>query len=168
MPRTLPRVSARVYRDRSKRKDLYEQIPSPPDGVKWKPGRGPADKIVTVMYSTPGEYYKLIRDRNTGDVVYYKLKDAAAAATPKEQTDAEPERKKQQRFRVGAQCWYVTTEGRWFLCLVQSRRPAHITLCPVTGWDAERQVKWTLPGFLEIRTGNPAFQRIRKLKDRKP
>ncbi len=166
-PRTLPRVSTNVYRDRSKRKDLYEQIPSPPDGVKWKPGRGPANKIVTVMYSTPGEYYKLIRDRNTGDVVYYKLKDAAAAATPKEQIDAEPERKKQVRYRENAVCWWVDN-GRWFLVKVVKREPKRITITSVTGWDADRQKEWPEGLELEFPAPGQLFKRLRPLKDRTP
>lgn len=87
--------------------------------------------------------------------------------TPKELIDAEPARPKQQRFRVGAQCWYVSDTGRWFLCVVESRRRGHLTLRCDTGWDDKHEAEWPFgAGPVEISSTSQAFKRVRKLKDR--
>ena len=87
-------------------------------------------------------------------------------ATPKEILDAEPARPKQQRFRVGAQCWFVH-DTRWFLCVVESRRRGHLTLRCDTGWDDKHEAEWPFgAGPVEISSTSQAFKRVRKLHER--
>jgi hypothetical protein len=146
----------------------YEPVTSVPEGLTWKPAMwgGRAANNITAMYSL-GNIYKLVRVRATGAVTYYKLKDDTTA-TPKEQIDAEPERKKQQRFRVGSQCWFIDTTGHWHLVEVVSREPSRIVIKSVTGWDADREVPWEYGEALEFPTSptNRLFLRLRKLADR--
>lgn len=92
-----------------------------------------------------------------------KAKDFTA--TPKELLDAEPTRLKQQRFRVGTQCWFVH-DTRWFLCIVESRRRGHLTLRCDTGWDDKHEAPWPWEGPVEISSTSQAFKRVRKLHDR--
>lgn len=173
MPRTLPRLPRAVYRDRSKYAHLYEPVASVPEGLRWKPATGSSnsDKNVTVLLSTPGSFYKLIRDRVTGEVVYFKMKDTGAEKSPADKIDTEgPTSQKQVRYRTGGFCWFVDTGSRWYCCEVVERKqdPARIVLRPVTGWDAERQVQWSYGDLLEFPAlkNNPVFCRLRPLKAR--
>ncbi len=144
--------------------DQYEQVDSVPEGLKWKPSRGTSKRVVT-LYSL-GNVYKLQRVLATGEVSYVKLKDADDKMSPKEQIDTEPEEKKDQRFREGSHCWFVSDAGRWFCCLVEARTGHSIVLRPTTGWDAERLAPWPFGETLEIPSKSQAFKRLRKLKDR--
>ncbi len=173
-------------------KDRYEKIDYVPD-VKWKPapwaGKGPPrkeptgwpwidrrrerarrplDQATTTLLSTPGEIYKLVRVRATGEVTYYKLRDAEPAATPKEAIDAEPKRAGQVRYRKGAPCWFVDAGGIWYLCKVEDRQPNRIVIRAETGWDSERKVQWPYGDLLEFpcHRSNPMFARLRPLKDK--
>jgi hypothetical protein len=114
-----------------------------------------------------GNFYKLVRSRETGEVQYFKLKDTGPEISPAEKIDAEPTKKGQVRYRVGSHCWFVL-DGRWFCCEVVSRPPNRIVLRPVTGWDADRQAPWPHDGALEIsdKPSNSLFQLLRPLKAR--
>lgn len=162
---------------RSKHGERYEPVDKVPDGLKWKPQGGPGGKNVTVLLSTPGSFYKLIRDRNTGDVVYFKLKDFGPAVSPAEKIDAEPKRKGQVRYRKGATCWFVDAGSLWYLVEVVDRigddratfgEPHRIVIKSVTGFDAERRTAWAYGDLLEFpaKPDNQMFMRLRPLKDR--
>lgn len=148
--------------------ERYEPIAVVPDGLTWKPAPPYTAKNFTVLLSLGG-IYKLVRTRETGAVVYYKLKDDTKA-TPAAQIDAEPQRKQQQRFHTGSQCWFVDTGSRWYLVEVvrRSDKPPAISIKSVTGWDADRTAPWGYGEELEFPASqaNPLFQRLRKLKDR--
>lgn len=122
------------------------------------------------MFSTPGSYYMLVRELNTGVVTYFKRKGAEPAMTPKDKIDAEPTRGHQVRYRKGAMCWFIGDASRWFLCTVVERGPKSITITPVTGWDAERVVRWPHPNPLKFSSNatndGDLFRRLRPLKDR--
>lgn len=147
---------------------LYEPVASVPEGLRWKPGHGPKSARVTTLFSL-GNIYKLQRDRDTGALWYYKLRDTGPEKSPAESIDAEPTAKKQIRYNVGKHCWLII-DGRWFCCEVVGRtqEPATITLRPTTGWDAERQTPWPHSETLEFtaQPTNPLFQRLRPLKAR--
>ncbi len=152
---------------------LYEQVDTVPEGLTWKPGRGPQSGRTqganTTLFSL-GNLYKLVRVRDTGAVTYFRLRDQGPEKSTAESIDAEPAPLKQQRFHVGALCWFIS-EGRWFQVQVVSRTQgstARIVIRSHTGWDAERQTPWPLAGDLEFpaKPSNPIFQRLRKLSAR--
>lgn len=186
------------------RKADYEQVDSVPDGLRWKPAPGPRagsgsgpprkppspderknkrrererrtpEQATTTLFSFANTYM-LVRMRATGAVTYYRLKDMPEKS-PAEKIDAEPTKKEQVRFRVGAQCWFVDTGGRWFLCEVVERtghdratfgEPGRIVIKSVTGWDADRKAPWEYGDLLEFpdKPNNPLFMRLRPLKAR--
>lgn len=142
-----------------------------PGGLVWKRSCGKPSVQVIVEYSM-ANLYKRVTDARTGDVVYYRLLSADAPMTPAEQLDAEPQRELQIRFYVGSKCWFVDTDGRWYLCVVVARTPkpgARITIRPVLGYDDTREKPWPYGGDLEFpgMRSNPLFQRLRPLRARK-
>lgn len=148
--------------------DLYGPVLTVPDGIRWKPAK-PASKTHVVLVSMFGGRYKLARDRSTGEVAYYELKGQDAPRTPKETIDAEPEKRKQIRYRVGAGCWFVV-DGRWFLCKVIERGQGNCVIASETGWDDERVTQWPYGETLQFSVnrdndGN-LFQRLRPLQAR--
>lgn len=159
----------------TKPKDAYEPVASVPDDLKWRGVSGRPSLTHTTLVSVPGALFKLIRDRSTGAVQYFRLKDMGPEMTPKEKLDAEPERKEQVRYRVGTQCWFID-EGRWYLCEVVDRTgyapgtgtEKRIVIKSVTGFDADRQKAWAFGELLEFPAleNNRLFQRLRPLKDR--
>lgn len=142
-----------------------------PVGVKWKPSRGKPGPHTRTMYSTPGNTYKLIRQLDTGDVAYFKLKDTGPEKSPAEKIDAEPQKKGQVRYRVGSYCWLVL-DGLWFCCEVmkRGREPGTtvptIELRPTTGWDADRKASWPHGETLTFSARTPLFKHLRPLKAR--
>lgn len=170
MPRTFASVPTHVYRERSVHRDEYRSVTEAevPQGIKWNPPKGgaPADHRFTVLYSF-GKFYKLVRDRQTGEVVYFQRKDMPAGATPKEKIDAEPPKPKQVRYREGTNAWWVDN-GRWFLIKVVKRtqNPDTIIISSVTGWDADKQKEWPLGLELEFPANGQLFKRLRPLKAR--
>ncbi len=147
-----------------------------PEGIRWKPATPHTGKrrAYTSMF---GNLYRLVRTLATGEVQYFKLKDADVAATPKEKIDAEPEHKDQVRYRIGCQCWFIETADVWYLVEVVDRvgedrstfgEPKRIVLKSATGWDADRKVQWPYGDLLEFPASpnNPMFARLRPLKDR--
>lgn len=93
----------------------------------------------------------------------------------KAKIDAEPKRAR-GHYHVGAKCWFVETVG-WFLCEVTAYANRRITIKPVTGKDAERQVDWPYGAELEFAAdgnrGDPGtslrlYDRLRPLKARRP
>lgn len=147
----------------------YERVDSVPDGLTWKPRKGRPSSAHTTLFSI-GNIYKLVRVRETGDVTYYRLREAFAdAKSPAEQIDAEPVPLKQQRFRAGTFAWFVDTGARWYCVEVVSRDEGRIIIRPTTGWDAERVSEWPYGNELEFpaRPNNPLFMRLRKLNARK-
>lgn len=144
-----------------------------PVGVKWKPSVGNQREARRTYFSTPGNFYKLIRQLDTGDVAYFKLKDFGAEKSPAEKEadrrriDAEPERPKQVRYGVGKHCWLIVN-ARWFCCEVTARtqNPNTITLRPTTGWDAERKTPWPHEGDLTFSSVSTLFKHLRPLKAR--
>jgi hypothetical protein len=155
------------------RKEDYEPIAydAIPVGVKWKPSPphvGPTRAFVSLF----GARYRLERVLETGEVTYFERKglDPDPVATPKDKIDAEPEKKGQTRYRVGAHCWFVGDGARWFLCEVLERGYRRITIKPVTGWDAERLVHWPHPEPFSfssrIENDGDLARRLRPLKDR--
>ncbi len=165
MPRVFASVPVHEYRHRWKDRDNYERVETVPDGMTWRPFFGPGDARFTVL-CTIGDFYRLIRDRDTGAVVYFKMKDTGPEISPKEKIDAEPPKPKQVRFRKGTRCWFVVDTGHWFLCDVEDRLPQRIVLRPVTGWDVDRQVEWQLVAPLELSSVSHAFKRLRPLAAR--
>lgn len=166
MPRTFADVPVSQYRARWKDLDKYERVDTVPDDLKWRPVTSPGDARFTVL-CTIGDYYRLVRDRDTGAVVYYKRKDAGRAMSPKAQIDSEP-KKRDVRYRVGAHCWFVDSDARWYAVTVVAREPNRMTIRPVTGWDAERIKAWSYGNDLEFpaKSNNPLYQRLRPLKAR--
>lgn len=161
MPRTRPK------------KEDYEPVASVPEGLTWKPGPGVTTNVM--LYSI-GNIYKLVRDRVTGAVQYFKLKDTGPEKSPNEKIDAEPAREAQVRYRVGTMCWFIDEGSHWFLCEVVERtgkdratfgEPQRITIKSVNGRDADKQVEWPY-GLLEFpaKENNPIFARLRPLKAR--
>lgn len=153
----------------------YERIDTTID-ANWKRARNKSARF-EIVFSTPGALYMRIRMLETGETTYYKLKDTGPEATPKDKIDAEPERPGQQRFRKGAHCWYVDDAGRWYLCEVVDRTGCNretfgeaksIVLKSLTGQDSERLAPWPFGDEVSISTKSQAFQRVRKLTDRKP
>jgi hypothetical protein len=167
-PETKP-YTPRPYKEQSKRAELYEpiELSAMPAGVKWKPRRGPPSKTHVVFYSTPGSFYKLMREIASGDVVYFKLKDTGPSISPAERIDAEPVAPKQVRYHAGSHCWFVR-DGLWFCCLVVERTvsPATVTLRPVTGWDADRKAQWPHEGDFTFPAKSRWFNHMRPLKAR--
>lgn len=168
MGKTFKHVYSNVYRARWKDAASFVAVDSVPDGLVWAPYKGP-DTNFTVLRSI-GDYYRLVRDRNTGAVVYFKRKHDDDKISPAETIDAEPQPPKQVRYRVGTQCWFVI-DTRWYLVEVVERQahPERITLRPVTGWDAERQTEWVFGELLQfgVTQNFRLFQHLRPLKARK-
>lgn len=175
------------------RKEDYDPVDKVPDGLSWKPAPGPSPgsrrgprkepspfpwvnkarerqrrrrtgPAQTVLLSL-GNLYKLVRDRDTGAVQYFKHKSVDAPISPAATIDAEPTRGHQVRYRQGALCWFVDN-GRWFLVKVVKREPHRITIASETGWDADRQKEWALGVLLEFPAPGALFKRLRPLKDR--
>jgi len=169
-PRAFDDVPSYEYLPRWKDLDSFERVEDVPPDMKWSPMQGKPDARFTVL-RTMGDFYRLIRDRNTGAVAYYKRKTDEPAKSPAESIDAEPAPKKQQRFPKGAQAWFVDA-GRWFLVEVVERteRPNRITVRSVTGWDADRHRAWSYGELLEFPAlpNNPLFSRLKKLAARYP
>lgn len=145
------------------RQEDYESVESVPDGLTWKPLRNEGGKTRTVLFSL-GNYYKLIRDRSTGAVQYFKLKDTGPAMSDKAKIDSEP-KSAQHRLRVGSRCWYVDN-GKWFLMTVVARDDKSLTLQTVTGWDADRTKEWRTDILFQIQAHGELRKRLRPLKDR--
>ena len=170
----------RVVRERAAaNKAKYEPVAPElvPGDLKWKFPRGMPNSSMRVFLSTPGGYYKLVRDLNTGAVEYFKLKDQGPAPASREKIDAEPEKKGQVRYRVGARCWFVDTGNRWYLVEVVDRvgadratfgEPCKIVIKPVGTFDADKQAPWPYTPELEFPAypNNPMFMRLRPLKAR--
>lgn len=163
MPRTLPNVSSNTYRARWKDLDQYDRVDTVPDDLKWRPVQGSGPRRYTVL-CTIGDFYRLVRDRDTGEVAYFKRKDADQPKSPAEKIDEEP-KAKQVRYRVGAHCWYVDN-GKWFLMSVVERDGAKMTLKSVTGWDADRTKEWPVDVLFHLKAGGTLFRRLRPLKAR--
>ena len=144
----------------------YEPVDSVPEGLKWKPAGGNPAKGHTVLLSF-GNIYRLVRDRTTGEVQYFKLKDTPEKS-PSEKIDAEPKKQEQIRYNTGKLCWFIDTGSRWFLCKVVERKPNRIVLRSETGWDADKQAPWPYGELLEFpcKENNPLFCRLRPLKAR--
>lgn len=140
-----------------------DQVPA---GIEWR--RAPGGKNAVNYYYSFGKTYKKVVDTVTGAAVYYKLIDEGTPMSAN--VDAEPKRAGQVRYRVGAHCWFVDTDSRWYLCEVISRAAFRMTIRPVTGQDAEHVVPWPYGGDLEFsgKVGSRLYQRLRPLKDRKP
>lgn len=151
----------------SKSHSLYEPIDGVPEGLRWKPIVGCPNHAFTVMLSIPGNRYKLVRDRSTGAVAYFKLKDEGPPMSPPEVIDAEPEPEKQVRYHVGKLAWLVEY-GRWFLVKIVERKPRRIVIAPESTHDADRLTEWPHGDLLEFpaRPSNPLFARLRPLKAR--
>jgi hypothetical protein len=150
--------------------DKYERVEDAPPDVKWIPMQGKPEARFTVL-RTIGDFYRLIRDRDTGAVSYYKRTlDDVPAKSPAEQIDAEPEPLKQQRYHKGSQCWFVDTGDRWYLVKVADRTPNRITIASVTGFDSDRKCPWPYGELLEFpaMANNPLFMRLRKLSTHSP
>lgn len=153
----------------------YEPVESIPEGVKWRPQPGQPSKTHTKMISTPGAFFRLERNRDTGEVRYFRLKDMGKERTPKDKIDAEPTRGHQVRYRVGTRCWFVEA-NRWFLVEVVDRlggapgtgTEKRIVIKPVDPLDADKQTAWPYSDLLEFPAyaNNQLFQRLRPLKDR--
>ena len=177
MPRVFADVARREYRPRWKDYDAFERVDTVPDGMKWMPTQGaPQASANFTVLRTIGDYYRLIRNRATGEVAYFKRKVADAPATPAAKIDAEPEREKQVRYRKGTFCWFVDTDGRWYCCEVVDRQAPNtgdaakrITIRSTTGFDAERVKAWPYGDLLEFpaKENNPLFLRLRPLKARR-
>lgn len=90
----------------------------------------------------------------------------------KAKIDAEPARPR-AIYRVGMRCWFVEA-GRWFLCEVIANADRRMTIKPVTGRDAERQVDWPYGDQLEFPTdgrrlgGLRLYDHLRPLSARRP
>ena len=178
MGKAFANVPTHDYRPRWKDLDKFERVENAPDDLRWSPMTGcgtAADTRFTVLRSF-GDYYRLIRDRNTGEVVYFKRKVEDAPATPKEKIDEEPKREGQVRYRVGARAWLVV-DGRWFCIEVVARtglsrethgEPQRITVKSVTGWDADKLTAWPYGDLLEFPAlpSNHLFTQLRPLRDR--
>lgn len=157
------------------RLDEYEPVAEVPEGIKWRPAGGHPSKTHTRLFSTPGGFFRLERDRATGEVRYWRKKDMGPSATPKEKLDAEPTRGYQVRYKVGAHCWFVE-DNRWFLVEVVDRlgetpgtgTEKRIVLKPVNELDADKERAWPYGELLEFPAypNNPLFLRLRPLKDR--
>lgn len=187
MPRWEPgrqkAVPKRRNRLRSKYADRFEPIAEydVPPKIVWNRAPGGPGRL---YYYSLGKNYKKIVDEVTGAVTYYKLKDnaeppqrpgtpasAPVVATPAEKLDAEHERGPQVRYKLGCKCWFVDTDGRWYLCEVVKRTPrpaAKMTIRPITGRDATREKSWPYDGDLEFRPKSTYFARLRPLKARQP
>lgn len=143
--------------------------------VRWRPAKHiKKTNPNTVMVSTPGGFYKLVRQRDTGEVKYFKHKSVDELPpdrkSPAELIDAEPKKKGQVRYRVGALCWFVDSDAKWYLCKVLARQgsPSRITIKPETGWDAERKMPWPYADPIQFPAyaTSPMFMRLRPLKAR--
>ncbi len=143
--------------------EAYEQIDHEPD-ARWKPSANRSLEYV-VMFSTPGNFYKLVRSRATGEVTYYRLRDMGPAVAPKEKIDAEPVTGRPKHQHVGSKCWYVEN-GKWFLVKVERPRKHAIVLRSETGQDADRQTPWPYGEALEVLDNSEVFKRLRPLRDR--
>lgn len=135
-----------------------------PDGLRWKPDRGVRKRAV-VLVSTPGSFYRLVRDLRTGEVRYFKKPGADAPKSPAELIDAEPPKPKQVRYHVGKHAWFIL-HGRWYLVKIAGRDDRHITVESVTGLDAERQSPWPHQGAFTFSPNSTWFKRLRPLKAR--
>jgi hypothetical protein len=145
-----------------------------PGGLTWKRGDGPPAINVAVEYSVMGKTYKRVTDRSTGEAIYYRLLVEEKPMTPAEVIDAEPIKSAQKtQYRLGTKCWFIDSDGRWYLCVVAGRTPrpgSRVTIRPVTGLDAEREKPWPYGGELEFAaTGlSQLFKRLRPLRARQP
>jgi hypothetical protein len=170
MPRVFGHVPTNEYRPRWADMDKYERVEDVPPDLKWRPLQGPGDARFTAL-CTIGDFYRLIRDRETGAVAYYKRTlDDVPAKSPAEQIDAEPVPLKQQRYRKGVECWFIDTGDRWYLVKVADRTPNRITIASVTGFDSDRKCPWPYGELLEFpaMANNPLFMRLRKLSTHSP
>lgn len=165
MPRAFPEVPQEQYRPRWIGLEHYERVESVPDGMTWRPAFGPGDARFT-MLCTIGDYYRLIRNRVSGEIAYYKRKHDDDAKSPAEKIDAEPTPRQQARFHTGSFAWFVDIHNRWHCVEVVRRTDNRITIRSATGWDAERVAPWPYPGELEFPTTPRFMQRLRKLKER--
>jgi hypothetical protein len=166
-PRAFVDVAANAYGPRWADLDQYDVVREVPQDLKWAPIPGPSKRTTTLR--SIGDLYRLIRWRDTGEVVYYKRRVEHPPQNPPDVIDAEPERTKGVVFRRGCTCWYVDVRG-WFLVRVvaRSQHPARITIQPVTGIDADRRCPWPYGEFVEFPAypGNPLFRRLRRLAER--
>jgi hypothetical protein len=144
----------------------YTPVATVPEGLTWKPFGGAVNKTHVVLLSL-GNLYRLERNRETGEVAYFKHKDVDAPKSSAETIDAEP-KKKDVRFRVGSRCWFVDTGPRWYLVEIVRRADNRITIKSVAPFDADKTAPWPYPEELEFvdNPKNPLLQRLRKLNAR--
>lgn len=96
-----------------------------------------------------------------------------ATTIDKAKIDAEPTKQRVQ-YRNGQQAWFVN-DGRWFLVEIVSNDRFRMTIKPVTGRDAERQVDWPYGAALDFRlprnrrkdAGLGLYDRLRPLSARR-
>lgn len=164
--RVFPHVSTHRYPLDWTEREKFQKVPASalPAGVKWKPPKGRQDGRFTTLTSI-GDLYRLLRDRETGDVVYYKRIDSHAdLVTPAEVLDAEPKPRKLGLVRVGGVAWFIDDAGFWYCVDVVARAPGKsVTIRSRTGWDADRVRAWPYPELLEIDDRQHSFLKKRLL-----
>lgn len=166
----------RPGRYRANIRDRYNEIPATdvPAGINWRPPQKEHNHAGFTVLQSIGGYYRLERDRETGQVRYFKRKDfdEADKKSPAESIDIEDVKPNAGvNFRAGTFCWYID-EGYWFCVEIVERTKYHAVLRPTTGWDADRVRQWPHgDAFKVVVAGSdylPNRDKMRPLKARKP
>lgn len=118
------------------------------------------------MFSTFGRLYALVRVRDTGECMYFKLAEPIPSVSSPEAIDAEPLTRRRPYMSVGARVWFHNRGRRFLLEVVKksSARGRRVTLKCVTGWDEAREVEWPQDMLLDLDRRNPLLGCLRSAK----
>jgi hypothetical protein len=166
MPRVLKRLKRCVYRPKWTLGEYdvitFDDLPA---GLTWVPIKGNTCEVNVSVLRSLGDYYRLIRDRENGEIVYFKRRHTDDKVTPAEAIDAEPKPRSNVRYRVGSQCWLIVNT-RWYLVEVTERWTGHMVIRTSTGRDAEGVSPWPYDDVLEFKMSSGLRRFLRPLNAR--
>lgn len=144
----------------------WEKVADVPKDLKWKPAVGYHNPGLTVLHSI-GDFYRLVRIRDTGHVDYFRNKNVGPEKSLAEKIDAEA-KKQLVRYHVGHLAWLIAETTLWYLVRVVAvtESPDHMIVQSETGWDATRIEPWPYSELFEFPRPGQVYDRLRPLKAR--